>query len=87
MQKLVSCICLTDGRPWYKQVVSGVYIFMALAIILPFAFLALLLPYALITEIGFGAVAIVLAKFIGLLFAEIAAFVLLALGWDWATDD
>lgn len=87
MQKIVSCFCVTDGRPWYKQIVSGIYIFIGMAVVAPFAFIAVAIPIAAISEIGFGGVAVFLVKCVGWLFAILTVFILLIAGWCWSTDE
>lgn len=86
IERVVSCFRVTDGRAWYKQVVSGLYIFAVFAVVSPFLFLAVAIIYGvfsayplllIVTNIGIGAGCILLAA---------VAVALLTLGYVWAID-
>lgn len=78
--------CLTDGRPWYKQVVSGVFIFLAIAIYSPFAFLAVAIPYFFAITLGFWEFVFEVANIISMTLVAFAVVVLVMMVYGWAKD-
>lgn len=87
IDRFVSCFCITDGRPWYKQIVSGLYIFIAGAIIAPFIALGSAILWGLFTSYPLGVIATKIAIVIAVFIAAVMVLALLVLGWAWATDD
>jgi len=73
---------LTDGRLWYKQIVSGVFIFLAIAIISPFAFLAVAIPYFTVTIFGLWGFAWYLAKLVATILIAFAGVMLAMMTYD-----
>jgi len=87
IDRFVSCFCVTDGRPWYKQIVSGLYIFVVGAIITPFVILAAAIFWGIFTSYPLALIATKIAIGIGVFIAGLMALALLVLGWVWATED
>jgi len=79
--------CITDGRPWYKQVVSGLYMFMLGAIVTPFVILAIAINVSIFTTYPLVLIATKVAVVLGsVIMIAIALFALIT-GWCWATED
>lgn len=75
----------TDGRPWYKQFVSGVLMSVLIVVAMPFALVALL------TLVGLGGIvvasALEAAKGFLAVFGLVLVLFLLVLAWAWAKEE
>lgn len=84
---------LTDGRPWYKQVISGILLFIMIAVQIFFtvilAAMAFIVCYAIYQQMGTSGLADTLMPFAyvlgGVAALMLTIFILVGL-WLWSTD-
>ena len=67
MIKARSWFCITDGRPWYKQAVTGAFVAVFFALFTFFAGLALAIIWGIIDAFG----VLELIKWVGILVAGV----------------